>query len=519
VSAVYNKQPVHDDLYQPADELYASIKAELCSEAFRVKSEADLQRWLMGEQRELMRRLMQAHLTLRGQEEASGAVVGSDGVERTHMRQDRSRELESVFGTVEAKRAAHGGRGLSELHPVDGSLNLPASRYSHEVERQVAKAAAHMSFDSALDTLDELLGAHVPKRQAEDLVQQAARDFDAFYDGTRFEAEGPTGEFLVLSFDQKGVVLRKEDLTEATQKALEASRSKLETRTSKGEPKRGRKRMSMVAAVYTVAPHVRTAQDVIAGLRHLRQDEGEPRPRPEYKRVWASLLTPPRQVVADAFEEASQRDPERKKRWLAIVDGDPKLARWIRAAAKRCGVQITLVLDFIHALEYLWKAGHVFHQEATPEIEAWVLERLERMLDGKASGVAAGMTRMATMRGISAEHRKPVDKAAKYLLRRKSMMRYDQLLPLGTPIASGVIEGACRHLINDRLDVTGARWSLSGAEAVLRLRSLLSSGDFDTYWEFHEEAELARNHLSRYAGARLPELSPPRRRVHLRRVK
>jgi hypothetical protein len=159
------------------------------------------------------------------------------------------------------------------------------------------------------------------------------------------------------------------------------------------------------------------------------------------------------------------------------------------------------VLDFIHALEYLWKAAHVFFKKGSPELEAWVLERLERMLEGRASYVAAGMKRIATVRELAAEERKPVDKAAAYLLRRSrwGMMRYDQLLSPGAPIATGGIEGACRHVINDRMDRTGARWRLLSGEAVLRIRSLLSSGDFDEYWQFHEEAEAQRNHVSNYA--------------------
>jgi hypothetical protein len=193
----------------------------------------------------------------------------------------------------------------------------------------------------------------------------------------------------------------------------------------------------------------------------------------------------------------------------------------VRAEARRRGVEITLVLDFIHALEYLWKAAHVFFDGGTPEIEAWVLERLGRMLEGRTSHVVAGMRRMATVRGLSEEERKPVEKVADYLLKRArwGMMRYDELLAVGAPIATGIIEGACRHLINDRMDVTGARWRLPSAEAVLRLRSILSSGDFDDYWRFHEEAESRRNHTSRYADGKVPPVKRPTRRAHLRVVR
>ena len=520
MNAVYRTQPLSTPLlFAEADAQYATMKETLTSADFRGKTEAEVERWLAVQQRELMRRLFQAFVTLRGQAQAQGPVVGADGVSRTHLRQEKSRKLETVFGTVEVNRTGHSGRGFSTLYPVDASLNLPEQKYSLEVDRQVAMTAARMSFDETLEMMGRQTGAHVPKRQAEQAVQRAARDFKTFYASTQAEFDGPTSDLLVLTFDQKGVVLRREDLTEATRKAAEGARHKMDTRGSKGEPKRGRKRMAAVAAVYTVAPYVRTAQDVIAGMRHIRDATPKPRPRPEGKRVWASLTRELKDVIADAFDEASDRDPTRSKRWLVLVDGDEKLRRWVRAEARRRGIKITLVLDFIHALEYLWRAAHAFFDEGTPEIEAWVLERLERMLEGEISHVVAGMTRMATVRGLSAKEREPVDKAAQYLLNCKGMMRYDELLALGAPIATGVIEGACRHLINDRMGLTGARWRLPSAEAVLRLRSILSSGDFDDYWRFHEEAEARRNHTSRYADGKVPPVAMPTRRPNLRVVR
>ena len=136
-------------------------------------------------------------------------------------------------------------------------------------------------------------------------------------------------------------------------------------------------------------------------------------------------------------------------------------------------------------------------------------ERLLALLYGKASDVAAGMRRSATLRGLTARQRKPVDTCARYLCKYARFMRYDEYLARGLPIATGVIEGACRHLIKDRMDLTGARWGLESAEAILRLRSLRSSGDFDEYWAFHEQRELERNHLSRYAGRVLPQAARP----------
>ena len=519
MKAVYTEKNAGDHLFAEADVKYAMIKETLTSCNFQGKTEPEVERWLAVEQRELMRQLFQSFVTLRGQAEVQESVVGADGAPRTHVLAGKERKLETIFGTVDVERIGHGGRGLSTLYPVDASLNLPKQRYSLEVDRQVAKTAARMSFDETLEMLEDMTGAHVPKRQAEEAVRRASQDFETFYSGTQHDPDSPTSDLLVLTFDQKGVVLRREDLTEATRQAAEDAQTKMETRGAKGEPKRGRKRMAAVAAVYTVAPYVRTPKEVIAGLRHVRLATTTPRPRPENKRVWATLTRELKDVISDAFDEACGRDPQRRKRWLVLVDGDEKLTRYVRAEARHRGLKITLVLDFIHALEYLWKAAHVFFDEGSRDIEAWVLEKLESMLEGNVSHVVAAMTRMATVRELNAKERAPVDTAARYLLKRKTMMRYNDLLTLGTPIATGVIEGACRHLINDRMERTGARWRIPTAEAVLRLRSILSSGDFDEYWEYHEEMEAQRNHISRYVNDRVPPVALPRRKPHLRLVR
>ena len=519
MNAVYPTVSISASLFSDADLQFGTMKETLTSEEFQSKSEADVQRWLATEQKELMRRLLQSHLTLRGQAEAQGLVTDAQGVHHTHIRPEKSRKLETIFGTVDIVRTGYSRPKIGTLYPVDASLNLPKTRYSHEVDRQIAKIAARLSFDETLETIGSLTGAHVPKRQAEEAVQRAATDFETFYSGTELDSSGSTSKILVLSFDQKGVILHKEDLSEATRKAAENSRHKMDTRLSPGE-KRGRKRMATVASVYTVAPYARSAQDVVAGLRNIRPANRTPRPRPEQKRVWARLDRSLGDVISDAFDEALTRDRDHQKHWIALVDGDKKLRDLVRAEARRRGVEVTLVLDFIHALEYLWKAAHVFFEKGTPEIEAWVLERVERMLEGRISNVVAGMTRMATMRGLSKKDRKPVDQAAAYLLKRRrwGMMNYDELLHIGAPIATGVIEGACRHLIADRMDITGARWRLPSAEAVLRLRSILSSGDFDEYWRFHEDAEAHRNHLSGYAREKVPPLQRRTRKCHLKVV-
>jgi len=502
--------------------LLAETERQLSSGDLLHAAHDEVEKFVAAQGRQIMNALLRAHFALRGQAEVEEVVVGSDGKERPYVRHGATRTLVTTVGPVPVPRNAYLGPKLSSLHPTDAELNLPSDVFSFEVRRQVAMLAAEVSFERAGRQFEDLTGVHVALRQVEELTRAAARDVDAFYEDGRADlADAPTSNLLVLTADQKGIVMRREHLRAGTREKAEASRPKLESRHTRGE-KPNRKRMATVAAVYTVAPHFRSAEDIVAGLRHVKPapDGRKPiPPRPEAKRVWASVEAELPVVIRQLFDEAERRDPLHKKRWLIVLDGDPKLELAARREAKRRGVKPAFVLDFIHALEYLWRAGHALFAEGTSELEAWVLHRLTELLHGRASSVAAGMRRSATKRGLSSAERAPIDRAANYFLKRKTMMRYNDLLALGAPIASGVIEGTCRSLVNDRLDITGARWSVAGAEAVLRLRAVLRSGDWLDYWGFHTLAEQDRNHASRFADSRVPMATISHHHGHLRSVK
>jgi hypothetical protein len=324
---------------------------------------------------------------------------------------------------------------------------------------------------------------------------------------------------MVMSVDGKGVVMRTQDLREQTRKAAKARKHKMGARLSKGE-KKNAKRMATVAAVYTIAPFVRRPEDLVPENNSARTEP--PRPRPKKKRIWASLEKTPQEVIEKVFEEAAYRDPAHQKNWVALVDGNKAQIRILRRMARDKGVDLTIIVDIIHVIEYLWDAGRVFYPEAGSELESWVRVRLLEILRGKAGYVAGGMRRSATRRGLLCKERKPADACANYLLTYAPYLKYNHYLAQGFPIATGVVEGACRHLVKDRMEVTGARWSLTGAEAVLRLRALRSSRDFDEYWAFHESQEYERNHRARYANCIVPptvKSHPTHKRNHLKAIK
>jgi hypothetical protein len=490
--------------FEDSTKAFEDLRGFLGSSAALGLDHAVLEREISLRGRDVLRRLYQDQLRLRARQEKSRPVTGADEVVRTHFRA-QSRPLMTVFGPVRVERLGVSARGRDSLFPLDAELKLPAEEHSHGVRERVAIEASKGSFDAAVDAVTTTTGAHVSKRQAEKLTAEAARDFDVFYaQRPSREVVAEKDEIVVLTMDGKGIVVRHEELREQTRRAAESGKHKLRTRLSKGE-KRNRKRMATVAAVYSVAPHVRTAEDIVGDLRPV-QETGKPRrPKPKHKRVWASVAKEPVEIVGELFDEACGRDPRRERSWVAVVDGNATQLELLETEARNRSVTLVVVLDLIHALEYLWKAAYCFHADGTPAAEAWVTERLRALLAGKVSDVAAGIRRSATKRGLAADVRRPADVCANYLLNHRQYMRYDEYLAAGLPVASGVIEGACRHLVKDRMDLTGARWTLAGAEAVLRVRALRSSGDFAAYWAFHLQAEYRRNHSSRYAA---PQAKP-----------
>ncbi len=181
-------------------------------------------------------------------------VVNNEGKVLPYRR-ERGRALESVFGTVWVNRIGYEAKGESMLYPLDGDLNLPKERYSLGVRKRVATEAVKNSFDETVEGLEKTTGAHVPKRQAEELVNRAAIDFEAFYEQDTVVPEPEeSGDLLVLSVDGKGVVMRSSDLRDSTQKAAQKRKQRLRSKLSKGE-KKGSKRMATVAAVYTIKPN------------------------------------------------------------------------------------------------------------------------------------------------------------------------------------------------------------------------------------------------------------------------
>jgi hypothetical protein len=333
------------------------------------------------------------------------------------------------------------------------------------------------TFQESIDGIADLTGLSVSKRSLEELLLDAARDFDVFY---RERIPAPAaGSILVAAVDGKGVPMVKSDRAQPT------------VRLTKGQ-KANRKRMATVAAVFTKHPWVRTPEQVVESLFRTGSQplpSGQAPPRPENKRVWASLLKGKTAVIQEVAQEMQRRDPGGVKTRVALTDGE----RALQILVDRT-LGVTLILDLLHVLEKLWKAAYTFHREGSLEAELWVLDRTLRILFGEVSQVVKGLRQSVTKRRLFGAKRKTLLGVANYLHHNRARMRYDEYLAQGWPIASGPVEGACKNLIKDRMERSGMRWTEAIAEALIQLRAIYLSGDFDPYWSFHIEKDQQRIH-------------------------
>jgi hypothetical protein len=413
-----------------------------------------------------------------------------------------------MLGPVAVRRIAYRsrGRGVPDLHWRDAVLNLPPCGYSWRLQQLAEMACRAGSFQDGHDLVLAATGAGIGKRQLEEILARAAADAEAFAAGRPVPdapvIAGPGGEerlaVLGMSADAKGVAMRPDALRPDTARKAAKRDRKGEKRLGSGE-KQAKKRMAETGAVFDSVPPdgpARTPREVMA------RPAGTPPRTPLAVNKWytCGIAATCAEVIALVFAEADRRDPARERDWLALVDGNAHQVSCFRAEAAKRGKDITILIDFIHVIEYLWKAALAFtppgDTRATEEqVTAWGLD----ILAGSSRHVAAGIAARAAADPPrpGGEHDKNIRKAIRYLQAKEPCLDYPAALARGWPIATGVIEGACRHITGDRLGITGDRWGLQGAQAMLWLRAINASGDTAAYWDWHITREHHRNHLSK----------------------
>jgi hypothetical protein len=418
-------------------------------------------------------------------------VIEHEGKKLHRLRGRRMRPYVSAFGPTPFRRDVYAARETQrqEVVPLDAKLGMPEGNISYLLQKWSGTKCVKESYQESRATLLEIFGFAPSVNCLEDMVARAAEHAAVYFEEQ--EAVDPTteAEILVATSDCKGVPMRHVDAPRTKQGDDEPQPKR--KRLKKGE-KNGQKRMACVGGVYSVAPFCRTAEDVVNEI--LRQEKQKQRPKPQNKRLRAVLTRQvddkeinAKDVVFDWLaKEVQQRDPQEQRTIVAIMDGETKLRDLQELKIGRA----IGILDIWHVTEYLWKLAYCFHPEGSAEAEAFVETYLRKLLEGKVGRVIGGIRQMATKRGDLSKHkREKVEQHLNYFAERCEYMKYDEYLAAGYPIGSGVVEGACRHLVKDRMEQTGMRWRIAGAQAVLSLRAIYVNDDWDAFHADRIQAE------------------------------
>lgn len=413
----------------------------------------------------------------------AGDAPSTLGQELPRLNQSHKRPYLSIFGEIDIERTCY-GRNRVEAAPLDAQLHLPRRQYSYLLQKWLGSFVVDDAHAEAIRKLGTILGLEITVKASEDLNREQASDVEIFQIGLPVPEVAEEGSVLVVTADCKGVPLVRKALPQdkATDPPLPAPANQ---RRGKGE-KANKKRMAAVGAVYTIEPFVRSADDVVEEV--MRKEARARRPQPQNKRVRAELLVGKVALFVWLADEVIRRNSQGSKPVVFLSDGERALQD---RQSEYLPENTICILDLFHVMERLWKVAWCFFDERTQKRKAhqWVEERLKRLLEGKVAAVIRGIRYQATQCGLKGQKKKTVRDAAEYFERNRDRMKYDEYLAAGYPIGSGVVEGACRHLVKDRMERTGMRWLPAGAQAMLDLRATYLNSEWDAFWTFHVTKE------------------------------
>jgi hypothetical protein len=409
-------------------------------------------------------RLLKLFLTTRVEAESHAPQPGTGKTPLPYHSQ-KTADYFSIFGKLTFARAYFYQPGQVGQCPLDRALSLPERCYSDLLMESAELLSADGAYDKSVQVLHRLLDLDVPQSALETSVSEHSRTVKAFY---RQKAKFPTdeeGPILVAQADGKGVPMVRRET------------APVKARLRKGD-KKTRKKEAIAIAVYTIAPYRRTSQDVINAL--FKKGTACPkRPVPCHKQIFASLDGKDLALQRLAQWVNRREGPHLHTR-VALTDGAEALQRHMQA--KLPG--FTLVLDIIHVAEHLWQAGTALYGETDAQRDAWVEAQMYDLLCSHTDAVIQRLDEQAQALPLSSSAGKVLRQVAHYLERNRDYMDYAEYLHQGWPIATGVIEGTCRHLVKDRMELSGMRWTVTGAGALLALRAVNENGDWDEFHDF-----------------------------------
>ena len=389
----------------------------------------------------------------------------------------------SVFGALPAiERTVYGTRETQkhQVIPLDARLGLPESDYSYLLQQWSQSFCVKGSHKDAQRDLEQILRLRPSVRVLEDMNVSMSKDVKGFRSSQPTPSHDQEGDILVVTGDCKGVRIRGD----------RPPNEEAGNHARKRGPRPGTKREACVGSVYSIDRFVRSAEDVVDDV--IRKQRARDRPVPQNKVLRAELTHEVngaeingKDVIFEWFgEQIEARQTSRSQELVCVMDGAPVLWKKLQVLMKTLGVTIVCILDIFHVMDYLWDAARCVHGSDDKAAEAFVTDRLRRILEGDVGRVIGGLRQMLTKGKFSSSKRKTLNTVIGYLHRKKKFMRYDEYLAKGYPIGSGVVEGACGHVVKDRMEGSGMRWSIPGAQSMLDLRCVYLNEDWKDFHDY-----------------------------------
>lgn len=436
----------------------------------------ELEEQLWREMLKLGRGLLQLRLDACHEAEVVRSKVVIKAVTYAYERRSQ-RAYVSLFGAVQVRRAYYVSTEYGGVCPLDAALSLPERCYSDSVQERLSEVNVWLPQDHSVALVERWLGLKIPKGSLQSSLAEQALYVEDYYQQRPVSPVPEQDTILVATADGKGI-----PMTRADSPPVEARRGKGSKKTAKKE--------AIVTAIYSVAPYVRSSQDILTALLpHPAENTPEPRlrPHPTNKQTFGTLAGKTA-ALTDLANQVTKRQPAAFAYRVALTDGSLALQQHMSDQLP----DFTLVLDIIHVTEYLWDAANARWGETSLDRLPWMRQALNWLLEAGLDDLLTHLDTLST--GLPAVQQATLAHVAAYLRRNRPFMDYQRYLALGWPIGTGVVEGACRHLVKDRFEQAGMRWSIAGAQSLLDLRSVAFNDDWDDFQRFRRQL----SHLERY---------------------
>ena len=436
-----------------------------------------MERHLWQQMLKLGGRLMQLFFEASSQAAQRDEVYTEEG-QRVPYHTDRRRRYISIFGELSFHRPYFYRKKGNGQTPLDAELGLGADCYSDFLRELHEELSVFVSYEKTEQIPGRLLDIHLSKRVLQEFVSEDAADVQNYYEQLAPPPATEEGPILVVQADGKGVPM------------IRPSDTDRKVRLRRGEA-RSRKKAANVTALYTIQSAPRSPEEVLQSL--LSHEEGEDDPSwsserylPQNKQLWATMAGK-QSALEHLAHQVNKREGAHILERVMLSDGDRHLQRRLQETFP----EFTLILDFIHAYEYLWKAANVLYGEGNGARLVWVTDQTRLLLSNCAEQLIDHLRHLAAS-STSSHKQIQLNKVANYFEKNLAFMQYATYLQRGWPIASGVIEGACRHFVKDRLELSGMRWSYDGAESLLHLRAVALNDDWDDYHQYRKQCRQQR---------------------------